>query len=481
MTIRKERWNASLLIAYLTGFFLLFEQEKSINFPGSAEILPWIRVAEIILLGAVLFRVPYREHPWYILMILAVLVIFVTSAIRSASALNKAKTTLNHAVLVYLLCPAVGLLIAGDSRKRFLKILIAVWTAIHVAMSVVGFYAVYHGLRIMNYAQTYYIGLMDVDVKALVLWDHNCNSTSVVLTISIAVSLIGFAISEKRGIKAIYLLAAAVMFIAQTMTGGRSGELSSLIGFGVAAAALCQKPMCRKVRKKWLRILLSLLLVAAVAVGGLFLVQWTQAGINRVMQQRLSLLPVASAEAEQTSADRPAVEETPVAEPTALQPTPTPPSIRERSFLQAYFLTGRAEIWREALGAIQKKPSLLLTGTSVTTVMKDLKEITKLPPNLAHLHNEFLQVLLCTGIWGAMLFLLFVFFALRAAYRLFFDDERPLWERLIMLPFLCLFAIDQVEAVRLTSRPDLNALVFLFAGVGLALAFRQRKPDASGA
>ena len=76
-------WNASLLMAYLIGFCVLWELEKLINFPWSGDVYQWIKVGELILLGAVLTRIRFRGNLWYWVLVAGVLWLFTAAALHS--------------------------------------------------------------------------------------------------------------------------------------------------------------------------------------------------------------------------------------------------------------------------------------------------------------------------------------------------------------------------------------------------------------
>ena len=152
-------WNASLLMAYLIGFCVLWELEKLINFPWSGDVYQWIKVGELILLGAVLTRIRFRGNLWYWVLVAGVLWLFTAAALHSEQVLTKTEKHLMKAVLVYLLCPAVGLLISGGNLKRFLKIFTACWTVAFTALCLAGLYCVFRGIRITDYSGKYDLGL----------------------------------------------------------------------------------------------------------------------------------------------------------------------------------------------------------------------------------------------------------------------------------------------------------------------------------
>ena len=458
---REKASKATILLVFLIGFCVLFEQCKRISFPSSSDYLDWVRLLDLILLGAVLFRLPYRDHRWYFVLILAVILIIATSWLRSPSVLSKTRSNFSRTALVLLLCPAVGILVQGRSLKTFLKVLTAAWTIINVVLCIIGIYAMIRNIQIISYNGKYFIGL-DTGIhytNLLLLWDSNPNVTGILLALSIMVSYVGAAISEKKGISALYLIAAFLMLICLAMTSCRTGIVSVWIGSGVALAAIFQKPLIKLIHTKWLRWPVTIMLVIVITVFGMLGTEGVRRGFKVVLHQGGVLVQSAKAEA--------------AVEPESETAAQESEHVAERDFFSSS-LSGREALWRNALKALKMKPSLLLTGTSIYTTMDDLAEMVPVY-GLTHLHNEFLQILVSTGIIGVLLFIAFLYYVFRTSFRLFSDTERPLWERLLFLPFLCIFLIDQVEALRINSQMDLLGLMMIYTGAAIEISRPWRK------
>ena len=460
---REQTPKSTILLIYLIGFCFLWEQCRRFSFPSSAEWLSWIRLSEFILLGAVLFRMPYRDHQWYFIMILSVLVILCASWHRSPTALEKTQSIFSKIILIFLLCPAIGILVQGRSLKRFLQILIAVWTITNVILSAAGIYAVSQGIEIVSYNGKRIIGL-DGE-HCLLLWDTHRSLAGMLLMLSIMVAYIGAAMAGKKWIAGLYLAGAFVMLIALAMTNSRATTISTWIGSGIALAAVLQKRIKGYVRKEWLRWVVSLLLVIAVMAVGLLGTNGLRHGVNAALQRGGAGALVSSANAETAAAETEAAE---IAIPETSATEEEPAYIAERDYFSSY-LSGREDIWQGALEALKKRPSLLITGTSIHYVMTDLNLLTPMP-DVSHLHNQFLQTLVATGVFGLLLFIAFLVIAIWASIRRFRDLERPLWERLMILPFICVLPIIPVETLRINSQTDLIALVMIFTGIVIEIS-----------
>ena len=132
-----------------------------------------------------------------------------------------------------------------------------------------------------------------------------------------------------------------------------------------------------------------------------------------------------------------------------------------------------AALARKTLG---KKPELLLPGTTIPMLKKDLVKYGDFPESVSHLHNIYLQILGEAGIPGLLLCVFYLFFVIRAVFRLFREAERPLWERFLILPVVCVLLFEMVESVsRLTSRAYINEIMMLFSAAAITLASKPGK------
>ncbi len=467
-------------MAYLICACVIWSLEKMISYSPLEPVTEWIHVGELILLGAVISRIRIRGNGWYWLLVLGVIWVFTTSAIQSPKILTRTEASLTKAVRYDLLCPAVAVLLTKGELKRLLRIFAAVWTVIYAGLSIAGLYCVATGTVVYEFGQKYALGIKEhwEAYVGLTLWDTSTNMTAGHLCAAMMVAMAGIALTKNKAGKTLFGLAMIPMFFALAMTGSRSGELSSFFGFGVAAASVLLIPLRKKVNHAVLRAALCLLLIAVMTVAGLFAYRGAQILMNRTMSARAELF-LSAARAEEAG-EAPAASEEPTAEPAPESLTvrdDSPTAIRVRSFFQTDFLGGRQYIWGAAFEALGKKPSILLAGTSIPLWKTEMQSLSNFPW-ASHLHNIYLQILVETGIPGLVMALIFVFFVLRAVFRLFRDTDRPLWERWIILPVVPILLIENVEAMtRLGSRGYLAPLLMLFAGAAIVLSGKEKQTD----
>ncbi len=89
------------------------------------------------------------------------------------------------------------------------------------------------------------------------------------------------------------------------------------------------------------------------------------------------------------------------------------------------------------------------------------------------------HILFSTGIVGLALCAVFLFLLFRAAGRLYFDTGRPLWERFVMIPAVCIVLHEMMDCVTMldTRCSPANMLLMFFAGLTIVLGSRKREKD----
>ncbi len=452
--------EAKHLMACLIGFFMLWELERKINFPGSSTIYHGIQIAELLMAGVMLAKLPLRENKWYWIPLAGVALIFLTSAVRPDPVLDNTDRYLLRAVPVYMLCPAVGMLMAGAPLKRFLKAFLGIWTVLYVALALGGIYCVMTGLRIRDYTNTFGLGFRKFRME---LFDGNKVYTAINLMISILMALIGCAISEKRITKAAYLIGILPMMLCLIMTSGRGGLACALAGIALAVTCMLQKPLSRRIAKKWLRLIITVILILVIVGVGIIGDYLAQDAVNDVLTNRRnhSGLLISTAKAEEMSVKQYKIR-----------------TLRLQDFFRDDFLNSRDVIWSRGIQLLSEKPYLLLTGTSLPLMTEYLNPDHD-ETYFYHLHNMPFHILFSTGIVGLALCAVFLFLLFRAAGRLYLDTGRPLWERFVMIPAVCIVLHEMMDCVTMldTRCSPANMLLMFFAGLTIVLGSRKREKD----
>ena len=463
-TLKQVKIDPKALLTCLIGMFMIWELARVIHVPGAGPITWWIQIAELITLGAVLGKIRYCENIWIITLMLGLILIFLTSAIRPETVLEDTKPTLMRGVFIYLLCPSIGILLTEKNIRRFLTWFILVWVAFYTAMSAIGIYSMYTGRAIMDFSGIYGIYNEDGHLNLIAYY----TVTAANLTVAILMAVIGIALTNKKTIRIVYTVGILIMQYALALTTGRAGMLSTGIGAGIAVAAAAETKLRGKMPIRWKRILVlgGVIVLCTVGIYQVFVIE--QNVFNRQVSGQQTALFIHAAKAEEATNE------------TAEEPTEEPAiqTLSTRS-LGTTGLSGRGHVYQRALDLIRKRPYLLLTGTSVPLVTEYINKDDQ--PVFEHVHCMPLQILLETGIGGLILLVLFLIPFIRSAWRLFFAIREPAWKRLIFIPTLCMFFIELVECIlRLDKGFQVAVPVFLFYGLTISLAKTIPAPEKKG-
>ena len=478
--------DSRVLMACLIGLFMIWELPRMLHVPRADQITWWIQIGELILVGAVLGKIRYSENRWIFPLILGLILIFLTSAIRPPAVLEATKPVILRGLFIYLLCPAVGILLTEKDVRKFLTVFIAIWVGFFTVLSAEGIYSMHTGITILDSSGIY--GICNEDGHL------NLNSYYTVsaanLAMAILMAVIGINLTTKKIPKVLYVICILIMQYALALTTGRAGMFATGIGLGITAASWAEIKLRGRIQVKWKRVLV-LCCVIVIVTAGIYPVFMLEESIYNGQirgAEAVGLIPGARAEGEAAEAtEAPEAAEAVAAAETAeaaettetvvAVEMPEMPNIHELQTrtLWREGLSGRGAVYRQVIDLIREKPYLLLTGTSVPLVMEYVNKAGD--EYFEHVHCMPLQILLETGIWGLGLLILFLIPFLRAAWKLFFATEEPGWKRLIFLPTICMFCIEMIECIlRLKVGLQVEVPVFLFYGLTICLAKTVKEP-----
>ena len=449
--LKRQHWNSSWIMSIIICFLMFWELERMINFPGSEEIYFWLQVGELILLGTLLPRLQFRSHPWFIVLFCGLATIFITSAIRSTEILDRTKFALMRGVLIYILCPSIGVLLSGKDLKRFLAVFIACWILFYDVLSVIGLYCAENGIQIIDFSQQFEINVREDNLK---LFAHP-NITSANLMLCILMAVVGMVMSTHKVVKLFYGLSIGLYLVALSLAGGRASFVGTGVGLGIAVAAPLLKACSRKITKRIWQCCIIVMVVAITVVVTVIGLNAITDLYNEHQSQRISGWLRSTASAETLHVNEQEVSH-----------------IQKKDFL-GKGLSGRERVYKAAYHLLRQQPSLLLTGTSIPLVMDMVNSIADY--GLDHVHCMPLQILLETGITGFLLMLLFLVMLFIAIWRLYFDFRNAFWTRLIFLPSVGMLCVETIECItRLDKGTQAPIPLMLFAGITLALAFQNQ-------
>lgn len=241
----------------------------------------------------------------------------------------------------------------------------------------------------------------------------------------------------------LYIVASGFHYIILAFTDCRSGLLSTAIGIGMVIALFTWRKL--EMRKPAFRILM---VCVAFCAAFLMVDAMRQPTVNGY---RLIRSAITGEKLEFSSGKR--------------------ELLRNSS--------GRGEIYMAAIRCM-KNPEIAIFGATPAGVVNEISKEFHNPRNL-YTHNEFLEIMVASGVVGLFLFLCWLFSAAWCGMKVFFNfrGRFTIEERILMVLCLMELANNMLEA-RLTFKDNLGGLVFyLTAGYAVALMARLKaKEDA---
>lgn len=394
----------------------------------------------------------WKDKCFWILLALLLLRVFRIDAGQDPEAAETQRTILCLGLYAYVGCYGAGRVLKGRSLKRFVQAFCILWTVAMVVFSCFGVYTGWTGEAVKNLSK----GSFHIRYNRLSPVYHFVEG-GIMTAVGVAVAMIGFCISGKSAFRWLYVPAALVMFVCGALTATRTGyvliaaELSMILCVLLYDRLLGGGGLERKT--KTARLALVFVVFAALAV----LLSWLQTlflpALNQIRGQGGALITTALAEGAADSAL-----------PVATR------GFQLENGLDG-FLNGRLRIWKALFETIRQKPSILLYGESAYKPMGAINAILKEQGfyKVYHAHNAFLQLLLENGIPGMALFIAFIVFFLRDAFRSLKEKSLPLWQRVISGPALCCLLAEMVDVTAMVEKGNPQMTVFyLFIGLTVA-------------
>jgi len=388
---------------------------------------------------------------------------WITAACAYRGVLDAHAGALAHAVLAFLVVQPLPKAVSPGRLKKYMKLLVAVWTGFLTAQAAVGLWAALTGHAVFSLKGTWYIGVN--------LGDHRLYLNAYVTTgavkmgLSVLLAVFGACMTQKRAGRAAYLMCAAVQLLCLSLTDCRTAFIAVGAGLGgFAFAALSHRVPGRA----WRRAAAGLLAVMALTAGTYLTLTGVLGAMAPHVPQELDnltmpelpahLLPEAAAEAEMT--------------------------VQHRKLDAGNLFNDRQVIWSAALRLLRDEPKYLFTGTTtaiapmLTNLYVRSAEYAGRP--FAHVHSIYLQTLVSWGLPGLLLLAGFLLAFLRAAWRVMTRHALPMWQRALPVPALYVMLCETVDCfTRLSENSPLLLFGCLFAGLTLAADERARRAAAA--
>lgn len=305
-----------------------------------------------------------------------------------------------------------------------LKVLIALWTAFIAFMLV----NVFMG-RVVHLPGGIRLGVYDGLKFNL---NNNQNHTSCFEFIFMILCVFELLISRRRSVKALYAPFALVHFVGMALSDSRTFFYSSLIlcaafVFYILTRVFKEKPL-------WQRLLLSAVIALAAAMC--------------LYALRLSVWKIYDA----------LKDDAPVQKSLIYEKLTT--------------FTSRTTIWKGCIQNLYSDVKLHFFGMGVANSKSLVFDVIG---SKLYTHNQFLEVFVCVGIPGLILFVMFVLLALSNAVKVLFDRcTKPVYAYIALcIPILLL--ANQFEALLLFYRRPGSYVFYLCCGFLCEYAKRLKK------
>lgn len=249
--------------------------------------------------------------------------------------------------------------------------------------------------------------------------------------------------TNRKWLKALLTFLCLCLYIGVALTVSWTSKLSVAAGLGLAAVLLIMKRMQAKpVLAQVGGSALAFLLTAAIAVAGFSgVISATSYAANAVWISRTADSASIEESNDKQQAIRPVKIIASAKQPAPTQvstPSPTqapvqaPAIPKERDVLQNLStFTGRTDIWKSGIQAIQERPLTLLIG--MTDAQASRVPLRALGRDIYHMHNAWMEMLLLGGIPGLLLYLWFCVSLSVSCVRLFLRKSEKLSIRLLAI------------------------------------------------
>ena len=462
---RHNTFTELLLMAGILFTFLyrIIEMLWLPNLDAAAQYLPtlWGLLAGALAVRGQAFR---RKTTWVLAAGLAL--IFLRCFFGGRDTFYWGYRSVIYGVLAFGVCYQTAF---GLSKRRlltFLRLLLALWTLFMAGLSLVGIWAALYDQTITTAAGgVYRIGVTYSRLYLLTF----CTNSGSNLALSLLAALIGMLLTRNPLGRVLYVLASLVQYAALGLTVARTAFISVSLALGLLLACGLMAKLRGKHLSERLVRLISFILAAALAAGSFLLLSKSPDLFGGVKEQVRSNTDVVESTDTEEGADTEEAAATPAPRSTNTQST-----VQRRPItMDENMLTQRQFAWQAVYRYIRQHPETLLYGTSVVMPMAEVNPLADIE-NAAwdHAHNMYIQILLECGIPGIILLVLFLYSLARAALRLFFSKDKPLWQRALPVIPICILISELAECMTMLVY-NLPALAFLMLFSGLVLKFAE--------
>ncbi len=456
MTVKKLRGFCEHVYVLAVCAFLLWDIPYMTEAQWTFDVRTWFPAAWYGLAAAALVMSRFRLGAVWLP---AGLLAWMGAMSAYRGVLDVQSGALAHGVLALLIILPAPHVIGLERLTKYLRGLLAVWTAFLTAQAVVGLWAALTGHAVFSLKGTWYIGVNLGDNRLYL--NAYVTTGAVKMGLSVLMAVLGAAMSRKWAGRVLYLLCAAVQWVCLSLTDCRTAFIAVGAGLGLMVMTLLRHGGKRHPRC-WLRTACAVLAVPVLAVSAYGVLSGTLSVLAPQVERELDnitllelpahLLPAAMAEG----------------------------GVQHRALEAGNLFNDRQIIWRAAWTLLREEPQFLLTGT--TMALSPMLTNLHIQPGtyagrpFVHAHNIYLQTLVAWGGPGFLLLAAFLIVFLLAAYRVLMKHDLPLWQRLLPIPALYVMLCEMVDCfTRLSEGSPMLLFGCLFAGLTLVVDARARR------
>ena len=332
---------------------------------------------------------------------------------------KEASESVLSALWLFSACYGIGRILDKKQLVKLIKPISVIWIFAIAICCGVALYAALTGNRIeglKGVSDSFFYGYYDKNTWSARLYvGYSPTISSAILCITALISIITFCLIRQKLMKICIFVATCIIILAMALTETRTAYISLAIGLTIYIWVMVLHKKRYKCTKKTIIVsIVCMLLVFAII---LLLINSITPVYNFILTR--SIISQALAE--------------------TVENTKVPNVHRGFDLSSTYVLSGRYELWRDAIAYITSHKLTLLIGES------KIAPLSAFNNGMSHCHSIYIQILLESGIPGLVLFLLFIFSTGINSVKAVFSADQPLWIKLLPVIVISLLAGDLVE------------------------------------
>lgn len=472
MNTRLKKPAEPLKLAFTAAVFMLFLYYMcwQVNFYLCQSLREsYFTAAVPVLVAGTLYYRRLKDGPEYTLLLAYWLWLIVSRFLNGDLALSR---DYRLVLELSLMLPffALGLALDREARRRLLNWISAFAGGYYFILGVICIVAFVLRREFVNPITEGLIGIKTDGFERINILDINVCATACWFMFAFFLMVYQFFACKNKWWRIPIVIAGLVHYATIAMTYTRSVKLSLSLGVGMLAMLLVYTYGKTK-KGKLLALLMAIafLVTAPLCYKGFDLVTEGLGGISRAVLADRDQQPETEAQPEAKGLSA-------VIGENAAKDEPDEPDIfadpRGWNGDLNSFSSGRIAIYKSALYAIGKDPSVLWRGKLIGDIMTLANEVLT-PREQPHFHNFLIEVLMLTGLPGLFLIGAFCVLVAVKAVRFFFsrEEKADLGAKALILPVTAILIYSMFEAC-IFSDCDIRSLSFyLICGIMLGFYY----------